>query len=444
MLSKEEYVKTVRRDYLPLYQSLLFGGFSNPDNFKSFVNQKFSLRNMIKSEDLIIYYSRKELLLAGKLIFKEWKNKKRFEKTKKLFIKREKALVKSTKKDFRSFCNAYEEYMPSVAFIFAVDNLIDNELRGLLQRKISSRKADKIMDILNIPLKDNFYKQEEHDLVKINSLKGLKRHVKKYEWVHSRYGDETPYTLSEAKKGLLEIDKDKYLKKRYEEKTRIKNTVVEAKKIIGKRNEHFVDIMQFIVYYRTHRTDVMNMVSYLAIPLVKKQSKKYGLTYKEFLHCIKTEVLWNVPDKKTLKERMKGYTVLMEDGFIRCIIGSESRRIKNFLEEDVDYVKELKGVVASKGRVVGKAKVILSKKDFNKLKHGDILITSMTTPDMVPIMKKASAFLTDEGGTTCHAAIIAREMRKPCIIGTKIATKIFKNGDMVEVDANKGVVKKIN
>jgi pyruvate,water dikinase len=56
-------------------------------------------------------------------------------------------------------------------------------------------------------------------------------------------------------------------------------------------------------------------------------------------------------------------------------------------------------------------------------------------------MQKAAAFVTDEGGLTCHAAIVAREMKKPCIIGTKIATKVLKDGDMVEVDANKGIVK---
>lgn len=65
----------------------------------------------------------------------------------------------------------------------------------------------------------------------------------------------------------------------------------------------------------------------------------------------------------------------------------------------------------------------------------------MTTPDFVPIMKRASAFVTDEGGITCHAAIVSREMKKPCIIGTKIATQVLKDGDLVEVDADKGVVK---
>jgi pyruvate,water dikinase len=78
------------------------------------------------------------------------------------------------------------------------------------------------------------------------------------------------------------------------------------------------------------------------------------------------------------------------------------------------------------------------------MKKGDILVTSMTTPDYVPAMEKALAFVTDEGGLSCHAAIVAREMKKPCIIGTKIATKVLKDNDLVEVDANKGIIKKLN
>jgi len=78
---------------------------------------------------------------------------------------------------------------------------------------------------------------------------------------------------------------------------------------------------------------------------------------------------------------------------------------------------------------------------FDKLKQGDILVTTMTTPDFLFIMKKAAGFITDEGGITCHAAIVSRELKIPCIIGTKIATKVLKDGDLVEVDAKKGIVR---
>jgi pyruvate,water dikinase len=65
----------------------------------------------------------------------------------------------------------------------------------------------------------------------------------------------------------------------------------------------------------------------------------------------------------------------------------------------------------------------------------------MTRPEYVPLMKKAAGIITDEGGITCHAAIVSRELKIPCVIGTKIATKVLKDGDMVEVDADKGIVK---
>ena len=65
----------------------------------------------------------------------------------------------------------------------------------------------------------------------------------------------------------------------------------------------------------------------------------------------------------------------------------------------------------------------------------------MTDPDMVPAMKRAGAIVTDEGGITCHAAIVSRELQVPCIIATKIATKVFKNGDLVEVNATTGTIR---
>lgn len=91
----------------------------------------------------------------------------------------------------------------------------------------------------------------------------------------------------------------------------------------------------------------------------------------------------------------------------------------------------------------GVVRVVKNKDNLSKVVFGDVLVTTMTTPDMVQVMQKAVAFVTDEGGITCHAAIIAREMKKPCIIGTKIATQVLKDGDTVEVDADKGIVRKI-
>ena len=106
-------------------------------------------------------------------------------------------------------------------------------------------------------------------------------------------------------------------------------------------------------------------------------------------------------------------------------------------------VMVLKGMTAHSGIVRGKAKIVMSPREGSKVMDGDILVATMSTPDFLPAMMRAAAFVTDIGGITSHAAIVSREMGKPCVIGTKIATKILKGGDIIEVDATKGVVRKI-
>jgi pyruvate,water dikinase len=82
----------------------------------------------------------------------------------------------------------------------------------------------------------------------------------------------------------------------------------------------------------------------------------------------------------------------------------------------------------------------MSREDLKHIQPGEILVTPMTMPEYVPAMKLAAAIVTDEGGIICHAAISAREMEKPCIIGTRVATRCLDSGDWVEVNANKGII----
>jgi len=116
--------------------------------------------------------------------------------------------------------------------------------------------------------------------------------------------------------------------------------------------------------------------------------------------------------------------------------------IKKYFENDNQQeVSELKGQCGCRGYVKGEVKIVNVVADMVKVKEGDVLVSISTQPDLVPAMKKAAAFVTDQGGVTSHAAIVAREMKKPCVIATKIATKILKDGDFVEVDADKGEVR---
>ena len=121
-------------------------------------------------------------------------------------------------------------------------------------------------------------------------------------------------------------------------------------------------------------------------------------------------------------------------------MGDQVKKIEALVFAD-NKITELKGVSAYPGKVIAIARVINDPKLGARLKKGEVLISGMTRPEFLPIMQRASAFVTDAGGVLAHAAIVARELKKPCITGTRVATKVFKDGDLVEVDANIGVVK---
>ena len=95
------------------------------------------------------------------------------------------------------------------------------------------------------------------------------------------------------------------------------------------------------------------------------------------------------------------------------------------------------------GKVQGIVKIVNKKEDLPKIKRGDILVSVATSPDLLAGMKKAAAIVTNEGGITCHAAIVSRELKIPCIVGVRNATKILKDGDIIKVDAERGIIKKL-
>jgi len=100
----------------------------------------------------------------------------------------------------------------------------------------------------------------------------------------------------------------------------------------------------------------------------------------------------------------------------------------------------LKGIPASPGIGTGKVRILKSPKEIDKIDKGDILVAPMTSPDYVPAMKKASAIITNEGGMTSHAAIVSREMGTPCVVGTKEATKVLTDGQIVTVNGKTGEI----
>ena len=105
-----------------------------------------------------------------------------------------------------------------------------------------------------------------------------------------------------------------------------------------------------------------------------------------------------------------------------------------------DEAPIVRGFGASPGIAGGTARLLVGAKDMDRLLPGEVLVTSMTTPDMVPAMTKAAAIVTDEGGMTCHAAIVSRELGVPCVVGTRTATKSIADGESVTIDGKTGSV----
>lgn len=152
-------------------------------------------------------------------------------------------------------------------------------------------------------------------------------------------------------------------------------------------------------------------------------------------------------DLLQLAQRERFCVLYSENGFDK-ILGNEARTLAASAEEKHDLaVKELRGQTASLGSkpgvVRGTVKIVMTPADMPKMRQGDVLVAVATNPDVVPAMKKAAAIVTEQGGVTCHAAIVSRELGIPCVIGTKIATRVLRDGDDVEVDAAKGIVKKL-
>lgn len=106
-------------------------------------------------------------------------------------------------------------------------------------------------------------------------------------------------------------------------------------------------------------------------------------------------------------------------------------------------IKILEGISACLGKARGRARVIIDSPKADLLKKEEILVTRMTSPRFTQVIGKAAGIVTDEGGKLCHAAILAREFDIPCVVGTKIATKVLKNEELIEVDATRGVVKRL-
>jgi pyruvate,water dikinase len=138
----------------------------------------------------------------------------------------------------------------------------------------------------------------------------------------------------------------------------------------------------------------------------------------------------------------KGKIYIVQTRPVTTIKKEEKPQIKDFISSDKKIIPILEGIAASPGIASGPVQIIKSVKEIGKVDKGEVLVTEMTNPDFVPAMKKTSAIVTDQGGRTAHAAIVSRELGIPCVVGTKEATKILKNGLVITVNGSTGKIYK--
>ncbi|MDP1814535.1 MAG: PEP-utilizing enzyme [Leadbetterella sp.] len=286
------------------------------------------------------------------------------------------------------------------------------------------------------------------------SKKRLKNHLESYPWLvffHSTK-EEAQDTINERyREDILRKDQRDILKEKMELAIKQKNILEkkpEIKKIVS-------DLHRFALV-RMKMKSLWAGSDYNCMSLFEEISKRTGEKIDDLEKIYLLEDIYNVLVKgvKISEEekanRISGFAVLWKDTKVVYRSGDEAEVLAEKELKDLykkSKIKEFDGVIANAGRVIGIARILLSgditnirrlRKEFKK---GEILVTQMTQPNVMDIAGRAGALITNEGGMLSHAAIVSRELKIPCIVGTHYATDLIEDGDIVEVDADKGIVR---
>jgi len=284
-------------------------------------------------------------------------------------------------------------------------------------------------------------------------LEKLAEHQKKYYWIQNNYDTvqelDVKYFITQIKQMLCEIiNPALQLKKMYQHQENLKkqknnqlrqlNIEIKYKKL--------VKLVDYFAIFQDDRKAISIEANHYTNNFLKELSRRTGIGMKLIYFSMPYEyesILKGSFRTETLAEREKACDLIVSEKELRIAAGEEYQKIiKNILgRNEREEVTEFEGRRAEGGNVTGTVKIILDPRKAKKFNSGDILVTTMTSPEFTPIMKKAAAIVTDEGGITCHAAVVARELMIPCVVGTTIATSVLKDNDIVEVNANHGVIK---
>jgi phosphoenolpyruvate synthase/pyruvate phosphate dikinase len=330
-------------------------------------------------------------------------------------------------------------------FALTTDIKIKNELEKYVKDK---KESNKIFTLLMSPIKESFVNRYEKSLKEISEENNdkkreelIKKIIKFFFWIRNGYAGRYVLTKKDIEDESTSIKEKKLdFEKIIDEKKELIEKLKLSEDLIKK-----IKATEFLTHWQDERKENILIAIDYTDKLLEELSKRIDFDISYLRYILPGEIsLRNIKSeefKDELKKRRKGCVYLYDESTPKIISGEEHESfLKQFEKEKLADIKELTGMTASAGTVTGIVKVCRNIKSLDKVEEGDILVASMTRPEYVPAMRKAAAIITDEGGITCHAAIVARELGIPCIIGTKIATKILKDNDLIEIKGNHGLI----
>lgn len=283
-------------------------------------------------------------------------------------------------------------------------------------------------------------------------LKAINHYINKYHWVRNSWAhvykinqfdvvDQIKQIASSSRNISEEINK---LKKYKVNLTKQQKAIAKKHKLSGWLIRMF-GMFGLMALWRDERKEQMQQMHYYLQMIGTEIAKRSNLTWDQIKVCDPLSITTLPVTIKQLDQYRKilSQNMLMHwDGKkVQHFSAPVSKKFVTALEATFSTkMTEVRGLIACPGRVKGEVVVINKKSEFGKMSKGKILVTTMTRPDFLPLMKMAAGVVTDEGGITSHAAIVSRELKIPCIIGTQVGTKVLKDGYQVEVNANHGVV----
>lgn len=367
----------------------------------------------------------------------------------------------------------YVDYLESFIDIWAAPLAMDGAglytEQNLMQefRKQVSKEKWYLFSKICSPVYISFVGKEHLSLLKLALLykrksplfeKELEEHQKSFFWIENNYRRakilDKAYFLKkvkkEAERDATQIEKD--IKKLLDIETlRKKQDMVKELKITDDLAQKIL-LTNKISIWSDKRKEMSMRGNHCVNEFLKELSKRMGITLEESLWTTVSETALFFKEGKNIqkdlvRDRMNFFVYMIEQPEKETLFTEKDAEeiIAAFEKEKKSESKEITGIVVSTGNkksIRGRVRIVLDVENAD-FKEGEILVASMTRPEYVPLMKKAAAIITDEGGITSHASIASRELGIPCIIGTKIAKKVLKDGDIVEMDLVKGKVRKV-